>query len=418
MNKKINPGKLFGRLVVPPSKSDAQRAILAASLAKGTSQIYNIGSSDDERAMLRNIQALGTTLEERQTHHAITGGKQATNVEDKISLNVGESGLGLRLLAAICASLRTKTELTGEGSIMNRPQSFFEEHLTQLGVKVVSNNGKLPIELHGTIKGGKLEIDGSVSSQFLSGLLMALPLLSEDSELTVRNLKSIPYVRMTLATLNSFGIKIDHERFERFKIKGNQHYVPTKYAIESDWSSASYWLVASSLGHDVKCVGLSLDSYQADKAILDAFVAANCVVAIDEEGVKVDGTQRHAFAFDATHSPDLFPALVAFATFCEGTSRISGVHRLRHKESDRASALVSEFSKLGVQISIEQDAMVITGVSDIGSSTVDSHNDHRIAMCLAIAGLNSKNGLEVKGAEAVSKSYPEFWKDLEALTIQ
>jgi 3-phosphoshikimate 1-carboxyvinyltransferase len=188
--------------------------------------------------------------------------------------------------------------------------------------------------------------------------------------------------------------------------------------VESDWSSASYWLVASALGHEVKCVGLSMDSNQADKAILDAFVAANCAVIADENGIVIDGTQRTSFAFDATHCPDLFPALVTFAAFCSGTSRIRGVHRLRHKESDRASALVNEFSKLGVNISIVEDALVITGRKRVLSEKVDSHNDHRIAMCLAIAGLYAEDGVEITGAEAVSKSYPDFWNDFDSLFTQ
>ncbi len=413
MIKRVHKEFLKGAIVVPPSKSDSQRALLASALDKGETQLIGVGSSADEQSMLKNIEALGAVINRVGQNELIIHGIQ--EFPDYAELNAGESGLGVRLITAVCAANLGHFLINGEGSLLSRPQGFFEDHLSQLGVKVKTSNGKLPIEVSGGMKGGHIEIDGSLSSQFLSGLLMGLPLISEDSELVVRNLKSIPYVRMTMDTLSRFGIACSTSDFEHFSVKGNQVYSCSKYTVESDWSSASYWLVAAALGHEIQIQGLSLESYQADIKMLDALVNANCSITADENGIVVDGSYRKAFSFDATHSPDLFPALVTLAAFCDGDSYIFGVHRLKNKESDRGLALQTEFEKLGLAISIDEDVMIVHGGVKLQSAKVDAHNDHRIAMCLAIAGLQIEDGIEISGAESVSKSYPEFWEHLEGL---
>ena len=413
MIKTITKTKIFGTVQVPPSKSDSQRAILAASLSKDTTVLYNVGKSNDELSMLSNCAILGADIVKLDDgKYSITGIRQ---FPEEAELNVGESGLGLRLITAVCAAHEGTFVINGEGSILKRPQVFFEDHLTQLGVQVESNNGFLPLKIKGPLIGGKLVVDGSMSSQFLSGLLMALPLIKADTNLTVKNLKSVPYVKMTLETIKTFGIEIDNKSFEEFYIKGNQEYTSSKYAIESDWSGASFWLVASALGHDVKVLGLTLDSQQADLELLNALTIANCGVVADETGIRINGSNRKAFSFDATHCPDLFPALVAFASFCEGKSKILGVRRLKNKESDRGEVLKEEFGKLGVTIELDDDLMVIEGSSSMKSTKVNAHNDHRIAMCLAIAAINLEGEMEITGAESVKKSYPDFWNHLEAL---
>ncbi|MDP4798032.1 MAG: hypothetical protein NWR50_04140, partial [Crocinitomicaceae bacterium] len=268
---------------------------------------------------------------------------------------------------------------------------------------------------HGPLKGGSYNVDGSQSSQYISGLLMALPLLNEPSELCVEKLASKPYVQMTLNTLEKFGIQIQHDKFERFLIAGKQQYIPCDYQVEGDWSAASYWLVAAAMGADITISGLSMSSLQADKKMLDALIVAGCNLHFSSDGISVKGKEKKAFEFDATHCPDLFPALVSFAAFCPGVSVISGVERLKNKESDRGLALKTEFEKLGVQIELLDDEMHIHGVNSISGNIVNSHNDHRIAMCLAIVGLFSLNGVMIENAEAVVKSYPDFWKDLESV---
>ena len=413
MNKVISSYNLKGNIVAPPSKSDGQRAILAAGLSKGVTVLYRIGESDDERAMLRNIFQLGASLE--SSFEEVTEIRGIQKFPKKAELNAGESGLGMRLITGVCAGQDGEFTIIGEGSLKQRPQLFFEQHLTQMGVKVVSNDGFLPITVHGKMIGGKVEIDGSASSQFLSGMLMSLPLIAEDSTLIVHNLKSIPYVQMTLNTLKAFGIEVKHENFERFSIAGNQSYSCDEYIIEGDWSSASYWLVAAALGHPITVSGLNLNSAQADRALLKMLMDADCIVNFENDSISVDGSKRKPFNVDATHCPDLFPALVSFAAFCNGVSRISGVHRLKNKESDRGTVLQKEFGKLGLKIEIKEDEMIIHGGGKLSAANVDSHKDHRIAMCLAITGLKLYGKMMISGAEAVSKSYPQFWEDFEAL---
>ncbi|TNE74225.1 MAG: 3-phosphoshikimate 1-carboxyvinyltransferase [Bacteroidetes bacterium] len=412
MIKKVSKRKLFGTIHVPPSKSDAQRAVLAASLANGSSQIYNLGASNDELAMLNNSQVLGAAVSRERDHYMIKGGIHSIK---ELEINVGESGLGLRLLTPVSLLFSSQVKIQGEGSILDRSQHFLVQQLTAMGVKVVSQNGFLPITLSGELRGGEHQLDGSVSSQLLSGLLMSMPLLEEDSLLHVNNLKSTPYVSMTLQTLKEFGICIENRNFEEFHIRGNQRYQPTKYSIEADWSSASFWLVAGALGHQIKLTGLSMESEQADRRILEAFKAANCTVDLNIDGITVRGENKTAFEFDCTHCPDLFPALCTLAAFCEGTTVLKGANRLKHKESDRATALIEEFSKLGVAIQKNDDVLKINGGTIDVRAQFDSHNDHRIAMCLAIAGTLSDQEMIIHGAEAVNKSYPEFWDDLSNL---
>ncbi|MFT5859169.1 MAG: 3-phosphoshikimate 1-carboxyvinyltransferase [Flavobacteriaceae bacterium] len=416
MEKKVKQTEFSGVILIPSSKSDGQRAILSAALSAGTTELVGIGKSHDEQCMLENIRQLGASIE------FVSGDSTIIHGVDKFpptaALNVGESGLGVRLISSVCAAHQGKFTINGEGSLLLRPQDFFENHLPLLGAKVKSNSGKLPLEIDGPMTGGEIEVDGSMSSQFLSGLLMAAPLLENNTVLNVKNLKSIPYVEMTLNTLQLFGIEIENENFERFVIKGNQKYQCHSYEIERDWSSASYWLVAAALDHSVIIQGLSLASLQADVAILDALNEAGCMISLDEDLLLIDGDERHAFEFDATHCPDLFPALVTFAAFCIGESKIMGLHRLKNKESDRGIALQKEFGKLGLKIDLSGDTMTIFGGVKLNSSKVDAHNDHRIAMCLAIAGSLIDGGLDITGAESVSKSYPGFWDDLDALIVE
>lgn len=415
MIKQVQNKPCQGTIVVPPSKSDSQRALLAAALDKGETVLVGVGESADETAMMLTIEQLGAVVVREGENRCIVHGIQ--QFPEAATLNAGESGLGVRLITSMCAAHKGCFHINGEGSLLERPQGFFEDHLTQLGVKVRSSGARLPLEVCGPMHGGKLEIDGSVSSQFLSGLLMALPLIQSDTELVVNNLKSIPYVRMTLDTLARFGVSITQTNFERFLIPGNQKYQCEAYRIESDWSSASYWLVAAALGQNITIHGLAMESYQADKVLLDALVGANCVVSQDEHGIRIDGNYRTAFSFDATHCPDLFPALTTLAAFCDGDSYIYGLHRLKSKESDRGLALEMEFEKLGLGITREEenDVLIVHGGVLLTSAKVDAHNDHRIAMCLGIAGLFIDGGVEVSGAEAVAKSYPQFWEDLERL---
>lgn len=415
MDKIIKSSDIKGSITVPASKSDAQRALLAAALAEGQiSTIHNPGKSKDVLGILLAINQLGakTTWIDDTTISIIGTSIKAFGSH----LDVGESGLALRLLTSFASLSESAVTLEGEGSLLQRKHYFFDLELPKFGVKVFSNDGRIPITVNGPLLGGEVKIDAGGSSQTISGLMMALPLVAKDSIIQVKNLTSRPYLNMTLQTLERFGIRIEGKTMDSFHISGQQHYTACEYQVEGDWSAASYWLVAAALGQDVEVKGLSMLSLQADKALLTALMSAGCNPIISSNGIKINGLNRKPLTFDASHCPDLFPALVTYASLTEGTSVIKGVGRLANKESDRGKVLQQEFGKLGVNIVIKNDEMHITGERILSSAQVDTHGDHRIAMCLAIAGLFSGSEVTICGAESVDKSYPEFWEDLNQLT--
>lgn len=415
MNYTVKHKIYQGTVLIPPSKSDAQRAILIAALGNETSVLQNVGSSDDELAMIENVQKLEAEIHwiDKKTL-SVKGNFEHTSISE---LHCGESGLGLRLMTAVVSLKTNEVKLTGSGSLNRRNQSFFELFLPKMDVKIQSNKGKLPIIVKGPPKAGDYTVDGSESSQYISGLLIAFSQVEGITTLKVENSSSKPYIDMTLHTLQRFGVEIDEAENAVYTIKGIQPIQKTDYIIDGDWSSASYWLVASALGLNIHTKGLSMSSKQADKAILSAFMTANCRVMNMEDVLFIEGKERRPLNFDATNCPDLFPALTVYAALTEGISKIKGVHRLANKESNRGEALKQEFEKLGIRIFIENDTLVIEGKTNIQSATVFSHNDHRIAMCLAIAGLAGSAEITIENAEATGKSYPDFWKDLESLQV-
>lgn len=407
MIQEVLPGKYSKTIQIPASKSDGQRALLAAALAKVKSYIHQLGNSKDELAMLRCIEQLGAKTSWNGEILEVEG---ITEFPNACSLHCGESGLTSRLLIAVCAMHTGEYAISGEGSLLTRSMEFYADLFKQQNLNYLfAENNALPLQIRGGVQSGELLVDGSQSSQYISGLLMGLPLLHRDSILVVENSVSTPYIQMTLTTLKAFGIKISQEE-NRYFIPGNQSYQPVNYVVEGDWSSASYWLVASALGQDITVQGLSFESLQADKAILEAFESANCTILSSKKGIQINGTLRKPFEFDATHCPDLFPALAVFAALTPGVSTIKGVHRLQNKESDRGKVLQTEFKKLGVQIDLEDDMMHIHGQSSISGGAINAHNDHRIAMCFGVLGMFTESPISINGAEAVAKSYPGFWK--------
>jgi 3-phosphoshikimate 1-carboxyvinyltransferase len=415
MNVTVYPKKYAGTIAIPASKSDTQRALLAASFAKGKSILRNLGCSEDDEAMLSSIQQLGATVYKNITNEIEVIG--IDQFPSNITLQCGESGLGSRLLIALCACHSGEFKITGEGSLLKRSMSFYLDLFNENSIQATfTNQSFLPLSFNGGLKPGEFIVDGSQSSQYISGLLMGLPLLKGDSKLIVQNLTSTPYVDMTVQTLKQFGIQIERAANEIFLIKGNQEYQPVDYTIESDWSSASFWLVASALGQDIRVSGLSLESLQADRKIIDILISADCKINVENGLITIDGTNRKAFEADLTHCPDLFPIMTIFALFCKGTTTLYGVERLVNKESNRGEVLQEELSKLGVQIQLKENTMVIEGVEEISGGTISSNNDHRIAMAFAILGMFSKSPITIESAEAVSKSYPNFWEELNGLS--
>jgi len=429
MKVTIEPSGLKGVIRAPASKSSMQRALAAALLIKGKSIISNPGHSNDDKAALNVIKALGATVRKTDGQLII----ESRGVDPvTAAVNCGESGLGIRMFVPIIALSEKEITVNGEGSLLTRPMDFFDEILPQLHVKVKSNEGKLPLVIQGPLKPQHIEVDGSLSSQFLTGLLMAYgaPLnppargTSDSTDSTVsikvRNLKSKPYIDLTLNVMKQFGLNVpENNNYKEFIFHGTPiHHSPLTihhYTVEGDWSGAAFLLVAGAIAGPITIRGLDLSSTQADKKIVDALMSANAAIAMEAKGIKIRPAPMNGFDFDATDCPDLFPPLAALAAYCKGETRIKGVNRLTYKESNRALTLQEEFGKMGVAIELEGDTMIIPGGQAVKGATVHSRHDHRIAMACAVAALKADGETTIEEAGAIKKSYPDFYNDLKSL---
>ena len=421
MNITISPSPVFGKLKAPPSKSSMQRACAAALITPGTTVIENSGNSNDEKAALDIIIKLGATINKLNNELAITSNDfifRSQFPQKNVIVNVGESGLSMRMFAPIAGLFNYDIIFTGEGSILKRPMNFFDEILPLLNVEVNSNNGKLPVTLRGPLHPKNITVDGSLSSQFLTGLLFAFAkACTHPVSITVKNLSSRPYIDLTISVLKSFGFKIENKNYEIFTISPGEplksHSI--KYTVEGDWSNAAFLLVAGAIAGQVTLSGADLNSSQGDKDIMKALYDCGAEVVINAKEIMVKRKKLSAFQFDATHCPDLFPPLVALASYCKGTSTIKGVNRLLFKESNRAIALRDEFKKMNVEIELNGDLMMIHGGGEVKGADVFSHNDHRIAMAFSVAALRATDETEIHGAEAAAISFPEFFTLLDEL---
>ncbi|MGZ5246817.1 MAG: 3-phosphoshikimate 1-carboxyvinyltransferase, partial [Flavitalea sp.] len=289
----------------------------------------------------------------------------------------------------------------------------------QLGIKIQSQEGKLPLLIQGPLQPANIEIDGSLSSQFLTGLLMGYAAANaSDVTITVRDLKSRPYIDLTLDVMEKFGVKIVNNDYASFYFPANNAaFKGGRYTVEGDWSGGAFLLVAGAIAGEITVKGLDPFSTQADKAILQAISDSGAVLSISPEQIVVGPNKLKAFQFDATDCPDLFPPLVALAAYCEGTSVITGVNRLTHKESNRSLTLQEEFGKMGIEIVLQDDLMLIKGGTGVKGAMVHSHHDHRIAMACAVAGLKATGETTIEVAEAIGKSYPNFYEHLQILGV-
>lgn len=411
MNVKTSGSKLHGEITAPPSKSVFQRLVVAALLSNEESVIHNYSFCDDARSALEMTNTLGGCIEHSDNTLMIQGGLRPR----LFFLNAGESGLGIRLFSSVAALCYKEITVLGIGSLKKRPMGEFETIFNQLGVRISTNNGFLPIKIQGKMKGGEIFIDGSMSSQFLSGLLMSLPLCEENSIIHVANLKSIPYIKMTLAVLEKFGVAIKHDNYKTFTIASKQTYNATETSTPGDWSGAAFLFVASAIHGDspIKINGLDDEYFQADQKIVSVLKNAGITIKQDGDTYTVSPGVIKGFSFDATHCPDLFPALAVLAAYATTPSSIKGVHRLKHKESDRGLVIQQEMAKAGIEVKIEDDTMTIyPGI--IQSCTINSHNDHRIAMMGTVLGLKDTS-ITIENTGCVNKSYPDFFRDIKAL---
>ena len=412
MRSIVKPSSVNGTVVAPASKSVAQRAIAIASVSKGKSVITNIGDCDDVLAAINVCRQLGATIHREGRTLTVEGGIRPPAEP----LLCGESGLGIRMFTGIASSLKEPVVLTGSGSLTKRPMSVIEQAYTQLGVSAQTTNGLLPIRVNGPIVGGEANIDGSLGSQVLSGMLIASVFAQNETTIHVDNLQSKHYIDITIDVMKQFGVDVNNDDYQRFIIPAGQTYKPATVNVEGDWSGAAFMLAAGAIAGKVAVENVSPRSKQPDMTIINALMWIGANVSIRENSVEVSHNELQAFHFDATHCPDLFPPLVALAAHCEGESRILGVSRLKAKESDRAKTLQDEFAKLGIDIKIHGELMLVTG-GKVKAATVNSHSDHRIAMACAIAALKAEGEVIIEGAECVAKSYPEFFANLASLSV-
>jgi 3-phosphoshikimate 1-carboxyvinyltransferase len=421
MQVTIHPSIVKGTIRSAASKSSMQRACAAALLQKGTTQIINPGISNDDLAAIDVIQHLGATINYEKNGDLIINSNGIMPISNE--LNCGESGLGIRMFAPLAALGNQQLTVNGTGSLLSRPMNFFDDIFPQLGVTIESNNGKLPITITGPLNPVDIEIDGSLSSQFLTGLLMAYGAAGADGvHISVKNLKSKPYIDLTIQVMNHFGYEVTNHNYEIFSFKDSKQKninALYKYQVEGDWSGAAFLLVAGAIAGNVVVEGLDVLSTQADKAILKALIDCGCILSIGDNRIEVGNSILKSFHFNATDCPDLFPPLVALAACCEGTTVIEGVKRLEHKESNRGITLQEEFAKLGVEIKLQDDLMLIKGfaVPTIKSTTVHSRHDHRIAMACAVAALKAEGPVVIDDADAINKSYPNFYLHLQKLGV-
>lgn len=420
MQQTVTPATVVGAITAPASKSYAQRAVAAAMFVHGTTTLRHMGLCNDTSAALGVARDLGATITAHGDEYTIQGGFLGNHPQ---SLNIGESGLSTRLFTPIAALSPRPITISGHGSILSRPMDAMEQPLRNMGATVTTTAGHLPLTVSGPIGGGEVCVDGSLSSQFITGLLMALPNSEIDTVLHVVDPRSLPYIDMTINVLQAFGVEIENRDYTYIKIPGRQTYHATTYNIEGDWSGASCMLVAGAIAGRIEVRNLNSASLQADRAIICALMRAGATVDEHLRTITVSRPPQGlcGFEFDATDCPDLFPALAALAAHCHGTSTIVGTNRLTHKESNRAVTIATEFAKLGVQIDITQpDTMIIHGRADgrtcVVDPAIDSHNDHRIAMATAVAALTASHEITISRSECVDKSYPNFWADLQLIS--
>ncbi len=424
--KYIGPGRVGGSIVIPASKSLCHRAILMASLAQGRSLIDNVYFSKDVEATLQVARILGSKVQADGSRVLIDGcgihaGSSQRAASGPTLIDCSESGSTLRFVVPILSIAGIPATFTGRGKLPERPMDVYYRLFDQQGIAYQTRNGKLPLTVTGRLSGGQICIDGSVSSQFVTGLLMALPLAKEDSVLTISGtFASRPYVDLTLGMSRRFGIRIDEKDDHTFVIKGNQTYRAANLSVEADASQAAFMAAAGLIAagdQGLMIEGLDPETRQGDLAFLKFAASMGGHIEWTEKGLKVKRSDlRGDHVFDCENCPDIVPILAVLAAYDHGTVTITHAERLRIKESDRLQAMTEEMTKAGAAIEQTPDGLIIKGGRPLQGGTVQAWNDHRIAMSMAVAALGSREGITIRGAECISKSWPTFFEDLAAVT--
>lgn len=417
----IRPSKLSGEVSVPPSKSMAHRAIICAFLSCGVSEIDNIELSDDIMATCRTVNALGGRIDITESSlqgrkKLIIQGNGTVSVRNS-RINCGESGTTARFIMPVSRLAEDAVTIEGKGKLVSRPFDVFFPIFESSNIRYETTDGKLPLTLQGRLKPGSYLIRGDVSSQFISGLLLALPLLEEDSTIQITTgLQSEAYIDMTIYMQKIFGVNIHFIKEEnKIVVPGGQKYIPQKYRVEGDWSQAAFWLAAGVMSGPVAISGLNSDSLQGDKIIESIIKSMGGKVCWDNNKLLAEKSRLMGISVDVSQCPDLAPILAALGSVCDGKMEILNGARLRIKESDRIKAIVTEMKNLGADIFETGDNIIINGRDKLCGGTASSWNDHRIVMSVAIAAVLCENNVIIEGFDAVNKSYPSFWEHYKSL---
>jgi 3-phosphoshikimate 1-carboxyvinyltransferase len=337
-------------------------------------------------------------------------------IEAPATIDCHESGSTIRFLMPFFELSSAPVTFTGRGRLVERPYTTYYRIFDEKGIDYKTTEGLLPVTVSGDLPPGQYALEGNVSSQFITGLMLVLPLLKANSTIDITtHLESKGYVDLTLEALDAFGIEVENKAYERFEIKGNQTYKATDYFVEGDYSQAAFWLVAAAIGNGVSLGGMKWESLQGDRAILGILERMGAKVTYDHHDIQVDVDRLKGITIDASQCPDLVPVLAVLCSLSEGTSQIINAERLRIKESDRLKAISTELNKMGAAITETPDGLIIEGVSGFKGAQVDAWNDHRIAMAIAVASTRTEGNIELTGYDAVKKSYPMFWDDFAAL---
>ena len=418
MKIKIKPGNLKGTIEIPPSKSYSHRAVIAAALAENgkKSKIDNLKFSVDITTTTDIMENWGAEIERFESALEIIGNGGKVVPRDKY-VQCNESGSTIRFLIPVGITSENELVFDGKGKLVDRPLDSYYKIFKEQGLKYETIGGKLPLTVNGKLKPGNYEIDGNISSQFITGLLYALPLLEGDSKLIInKNLESKGYVDLTLEILKLAGIEIVNNDYKSFDIRGNQTYKPFDYTVEGDYSQVAFWIVAGIISanrdNEVKCLHVNKNSLQGDREIIEIVTRMGAKLEIFDDYVIVKPSKTKGTVIDISQCPDIGPVLTVLAALSEGETRIINGERLRIKESDRITSIKTELNKLGGNVSEEGDSLIIQGVEGFrGGITVNAWNDHRIAMSLAIASTRCEKEIILEEAESVRKSYPHFWDD-------
>lgn len=408
MNVTMKPFQANGTVFAPPSKSDAHRAIICAALSGGVCTIAPIALSDDIRATIGCVEALGATSKIENKTLTIDGTGVFSN--KTATLDCGESGSSLRFMIPVAAAGGVEATFLGRGRLPERPIGVYTEALPEKGV-TVDTEGGLPLKISGQLKSGVYRVPGSVSSQFITGLLFALPLLKGDSDIILTSpIQSAGYINMTIRTMAKFGVEVDILD-NGWHIRGRQHYVPSDYTTDGDWSQAAFFLVAGAVSGDVEVLNANIDSAQGDRHIAALLREFGAEVIQDGDRLRVKRSPMTAIDIDTSQIPDLVPVLAVCACFANGVTRITNAERLRIKESDRLKTTAQLINSLGGKVKELPDGLEVTGVGKLYGGFAEGCGDHRIVMSAAVCASGAAEKIKCTDAMSINKSYPDFFED-------